>query len=82
LQEVARRLTALPEYSEAALNQLFHDLAAETGLKMVNLAQPARLALTGRTASPGLFEIIDILGKKETLQRLENAIRFIAGSNQ
>lgn len=80
LQEVARRLAALPEYSEAALNQLFHDLVAETGLKMVNLAQPVRLALTGRTASPGLFEIIDILGKAETLHRIDNAIRFIEAS--
>ena len=65
MQEVARRLEAMPEFSEAALNQLFHDLAAETGLKMVNLAQPVRLALTGRTASPGLYEIIDILGKRK-----------------
>jgi glutamyl-tRNA synthetase len=77
LREVGRRLDSLPEYSEAALNQLFQDLAGETGLKMVNLAQPVRLGLTGRTASPGLFEIIDILGKAETLQRIDNAIRFI-----
>ncbi|MFI5329740.1 MAG: glutamate--tRNA ligase [Desulfobaccales bacterium] len=81
LREVARRLEAMPEFSEAALNQLFHDLAAETGLKMVNLAQPVRLAITGRTASPGLYEIIDILGKPETLQRIDRAIGF-AESNQ
>ena len=80
LQEVARRLEAMPEFNEAALNQLFHDLAAETGLKMVNLAQPVRLALTGRTASPGLYEIIDILGKGETLQRIETAIGFAEGN--
>ena len=80
LQEVARRLEAMPEFNEAALNQLFHDLAAETGLKMVNLAQPVRLALTGRTASPGLYEIIDILGKSETLQRVATAIGFAEGN--
>ena len=80
LQEVARRLEAMPEFNEAALNQLFHDLAAETGLKMVNLAQPVRLALTGRTASPGLYEIIDILGKSETLQRIATAIGFAEGN--
>ncbi len=79
LREVARRLEGLPEFSEAALNQLFHDLAAETGLKMVNLAQPVRLALTGRTASPGLYEIIDILGKPETLSRIDQAIAFAEG---
>ena len=42
---------------------MFHDLVPATGLKMVNLAQPVRLALTGRTASPGIYEIIDILGE-------------------
>ncbi len=70
----------MPEFNEEALNRLFHDLAAETGLKMVNLAQPVRLALTGRTASPGLYEIIDILGKSETLQRIETAIGFAEGN--
>ena len=80
LQQVVRRLESLPEFSEAALNQLFQDLAAETGLKMVNLAQPVRLALTGRTASPGLYEIINILGKPETLQRIKTAISFAAGN--
>src|SRR5208337_86908 len=79
LREVARRLDRLPGFSEPALNQLFQDLAAETGLKMVNLAQPVRLALTGRTASPGLYEIINILGKPETLRRIGQAISFIEG---
>jgi len=79
LREVARRLDRLPEFSEPALNQLFQDLAAETGLKMANLAQPVRLALTGRTASPGLYEIINILGKPETLRRIGQAISFAEG---
>ncbi|MCL4503617.1 MAG: glutamate--tRNA ligase [Deltaproteobacteria bacterium] len=79
LRQVAVRLEAMPEFNEEALNQLFHDLAAETGLKMVNLAQPVRLALTGRTASPGLYEIIDILGKPETLKRIEHALVFAEG---
>ncbi len=81
LRQVASRLESLPEFSEAALNLLFQDLAAETALKMVNLAQPVRLALTGRTASPGLYEIINILGKPETLQRIKTAIGFAAGNN-
>ena len=80
MRDVARRLEAMPEFNEEALNQLFHDLAAETGLKMVNLAQPVRLALTGRTASPGLYEIIDILGKQETLQRIDQALGFAEGN--
>ena len=77
LKEIVRRLQGLPAVSEEILTSLFNELAAQTGLKMVNLAQPVRVALTGRTASPGLFEIINILGKEETLKRLNNALSFI-----
>ena len=82
LEEIARRLEALPEVSEEALNLLFNELVAQTGLKMVNLAQPVRVALTGKTASPGLYEIINILGKPETLKRLNNALSFIQDNSK
>jgi glutamyl-tRNA synthetase len=78
LQEISARLSELPEASEAALTRLFTDLAQETGQKMVNLAQPVRVALTGKTASPGLYDIISILGQEETLRRLKNGIEFAA----
>ncbi len=77
LKEVAARLENLPEANEEAITQLFTHLSQETGQKMVNLAQPVRVALTGTMASPGLFEIIDILGKPNTVKRIGNAIRFI-----
>ncbi len=76
LKEIAARLAALPDPSEEDLNRLFTDLAQATGLKMVNLAQPVRVALTGKTASPGLYEIIHILGREEALRRIRNAIEF------
>jgi glutamyl-tRNA synthetase len=76
LQEIAARLAKLPVASEANLSQLFTELTQETGQKMVNLAQPVRVALTGKTASPGLYEIISILGREETLRRLDHAIEF------
>ncbi|MHB8067563.1 MAG: glutamate--tRNA ligase [Desulfobaccales bacterium] len=77
LEEIKKRLEAMAEFSEAALNQLFQDMTAETGLKMVQLAQPVRLALTGKTVSPGLFDIINILGKEEVLKRLNLVLDFI-----
>ena len=76
LKEIAARLASLPDVSEEALNQLFTDLAQSTGQKMVNLAQPVRVALTGKTASPGLYEIIHILGREETLRRINHGIEF------
>jgi glutamyl-tRNA synthetase len=78
LKEITARLAALPEATEAALNQMFADLAQATGLKMVNLAQPVRVALTGKTASPGLYEIIHILGREEALRRIHHGIEFAA----
>ena len=44
------------------------------GFKMGQVAQPVRVALTGRTVSPGIFEVIDILGKEKTLHRLRDTI--------
>jgi glutamyl-tRNA synthetase len=49
----------------------------QTGLKLGKIAQPVRVALTGRTASPGIFEIIAILGKERVIPRLRKAIQFI-----
>jgi glutamyl-tRNA synthetase len=76
IREIAARLSRLSEVNETALTQLFTGLTQETGQKMVNLAQPVRVALTGKTASPGLYEIISILGRDETLRRIENAMEF------
>ena len=77
VEEIKKRLAAMADFSEEALNRLFQDLTSETGLKMVQLAQPVRLALTGKTVSPGLFDIISILGKGEVLKRLNLALDFI-----
>jgi glutamyl-tRNA synthetase len=76
LKKVEERLKILPETSEEALTLLFTDLARETGQKMVNLAQPVRVALTGTMASPGLYEIISILDREETVQRIATAIKY------
>lgn len=77
LEEISTRLEALPEWSEEQVNELFKELQKKTGLKMVALAQPVRMALTGKTASPGLFEIMDILGMEEVLRRLAAAGEYI-----
>ena len=74
LGRVKAKLTALEDYSEHALEEAFREVMAETGLKLGKIAQPVRVALSGRTASPGIFEIIAIIGKQNTLARLQRAI--------
>ena len=57
-----------------ALEQAVREDAEQAGVKLGQLAQPLRAALTGSTASPGLFEVMAALGRDETLGRLEDAV--------
>ncbi|QJA06094.1 glutamate--tRNA ligase [Thermosulfurimonas marina] len=67
------------EFSDEALEKLFRGLAEEMGLKLKKIAQPVRVALTGKTVSPGLFEIMRILGRERVLRRLERALQYLQG---
>jgi glutamyl-tRNA synthetase len=77
LGEVIDGLKGVRAMSEAEVESLFRGIVQRRGIKLVKVAQPTRVALTGRTVSPGLFEVIDILGKGQTIKRLQKAIAFI-----
>jgi glutamyl-tRNA synthetase len=53
---------------------LFKKTVEDAGLKLGKLAQPVRVALTGKTASPGIYEVVLLLGKEKTIERLKNAL--------
>ena len=55
----------------------FKSLAGELSVKLKDVAQPLRVALTGRTVSPGVFEMIAVIGRDETVNRLTRAIGYI-----
>jgi glutamyl-tRNA synthetase len=74
LTKVRDRFAADQTFAKESLEAVFKQIVEEEGMKMGQLAQPVRVALTGRTASPGLFEVIDLLGKPRTLLRLDKAI--------
>ncbi|MGH7263757.1 MAG: glutamate--tRNA ligase [Candidatus Rokuibacteriota bacterium] len=74
LERLVRRLEAVEPWDEPTLDRACRDLAAELSLKLVDLAQPLRLALTGRTASPPIFAVMADLGRPETLARLTSAL--------
>ena len=78
MQLLIRELESLEEFSEKALEGAFLKVMEATGLKLGKIAQPVRLALTGRTASPSIFEIIEILGKEAVVKRLTAAAAVIA----
>jgi glutamyl-tRNA synthetase len=67
------RLAALEPFTAPALEALYRGLTEEMGVKLVDLAQLTRLAVTGRTASPPLFDVLALLGRDEVLERLSTA---------
>ena len=77
LRLLVDKLAAAADYSQKNLEDIFQTVMDETGLKLGKIAQPVRVALTGKTASPGIFEIITILGPDRVIPRLEKAISFI-----
>ncbi len=74
LEELKPRLLAQEDWQEGALEGLIRGFAEAKGLKLGQVAQPLRAALTGVLETPGLFEIMALLGKERTLARIERAL--------
>lgn len=65
-------LESLPDWNLEAAEQAVRAFAEARDLKLGKIAQPLRAALTGRAASPGIFDVLDILGREESLARLRD----------
>jgi len=72
--ELAARLEKSEDVGHDAIAALFDGLCADRGVKMKDVAQPARFALTGGAASPGIYEVIGVLGRDETVRRIRRAL--------
>ncbi|MAQ13624.1 MAG: glutamate--tRNA ligase [Sandaracinus sp.] len=70
LEKLAELAEQATPFDAATLEGLIGAWVEESGIKMKLVAQPARVALTGRTASPGLYETMELLGRETTLRRL------------
>ncbi len=82
LTELKQDLVHLEDFSAPELEKVFKALVERHGIKLGNLAQPVRVAITGGTESPGIFEVLGIVGKEKTLKRLEKAIKTIEGAER
>ena len=74
LARLRNRLATLSEWSEANLEKETKDFVESEACKLGVVAQPMRAALTGQTTSPGLFEIMAVLGQSEVLGRLQDVL--------
>ncbi len=77
LIELRGDLDSAADFTEAELEPIFKSIVEKHDIKLGKLAQPVRVVLTGGTASPGIFEVIEIVGKEKTLRRLDKAIETI-----
>jgi glutamyl-tRNA synthetase len=80
LKELTEALSALPSFTHEELERIFVAIIEKHQIKLKNLAQPVRVAMTGDVKSPSIFELLEIIGKEKTLKRLEKAISTIESS--
>jgi glutamyl-tRNA synthetase len=73
LAALAVALDTLPEWNHAAIEAKLKETAAALGVKTGDLVHPARVAVSGRSVGPGLYEMFEVLGKSRTLARFERA---------
>jgi len=70
------KLNQLKSFEKEAIEREFRGAAEELGLKLRLLVQPVRIALIGKKDGPGLFEIIELLGRDKVLSRLERLLKY------
>ncbi|MDA8077918.1 MAG: glutamate--tRNA ligase [Nitrospiraceae bacterium] len=77
LEDLNTELAAQADFTHEGLERVFKAIVEKHGVKLGALAQPVRVAMTGGTESPGIFEVLGVLGKDKTLKRLNKAIAAI-----
>jgi len=73
LGELADRLSDVRPWVAASIQKAFERLMSERNLALGKIAQPVRVAVTGGSASPGIFEVLEVLGRERSLARLRRA---------
>ncbi|PLX81926.1 MAG: glutamate--tRNA ligase [Desulfuromonas sp.] len=77
LETVIRHLEKSSDWNEEGIGQAFKAVMEETGLKLGKFGPSIRVALAGGTASPGIYEVAVVLGREETLRRLQRALEML-----
>ena len=81
MQETRDRIENTAEFTQKSLEGVFLRILDEKKIKLGEIAQPLRVAITGTSVSPGLFEVMEVLGKETVLRRMDSALRHIAQKN-
>lgn len=81
LKEIAARIPAWENFSKEGIEEFLKAYAMEKDIKLKVIAQPLRVALTGKTVSPGIDEVMVTLGKELVIKRIQAAADWIAANN-
>jgi glutamyl-tRNA synthetase len=77
LEKCLNRLNSLSAWHEESIEQTIRQLAEQEDVGAGKLIHPIRLAITGKGSSPGLFELMAILGKMRVIRRIEKALHVL-----
>jgi len=78
LKALVELIVTVQDFSKKGLEEFFMNFTQERNIKFKLIAQPLRVALTGKTVSPGIDEIMVTLGKDRVIKKINNAIQYIA----
>jgi len=81
LHALRDELAGIAEWSGGGIQVAFETIMQRCELKLGALAQPVRVAMTGGTVSPGIFELLEVLGKSRVLTRLDHILPLIGGGD-
>ncbi len=79
LKLVRDKLAEMPELTEQGIEDMLRSLANQNNVGLGKVAQPLRVAITGSTISPPIFDSVQMLGKQNTLARIDNTLKKFTG---
>ncbi len=77
LTAIAEGIASLPDYTKAGIETFLRNLAEARNTKLKLIAQPLRVALTGKTVSPGIDDVMLTLGKERVVTRIKRAVEYV-----
>jgi glutamyl-tRNA synthetase len=82
LRATRERLASVEPWTTEAMEAALRELADARGIAAGKIFQPLRVALTGMSVSPGIFEVLVVMGRPLALRRLDNALRWLDGRSE
>lgn len=74
LRELYEKLESLEDFKQERIEEIFMEFVNKRGYKLGQIAQPVRVAITGSTVSPGIYEVLELVGKERTLKRIRRVL--------